>query len=231
MSAAAYPTLFGARIWPAHFLKLYFPFFITGATAYFGVAYIHTKLSDGGKASTHHSGSAYTAPANCWPPANTLHPTLIAVAAISQPASQLVSRLEWQPLRDQYTRISLALSQQPNQRNISSVQHSKSTNQLGAAQCTSSIGRNLSASTCPAVLISSLVPASIYSRFNIPEYKLTLFAFVAPATDDLDALRQSHPAVLQLLITNGSSVAKASEYQKLKADAEAYLKKVESGKH
>ncbi|KAL2913460.1 hypothetical protein HK105_207072 [Polyrhizophydium stewartii] len=43
---APYPTLFGARVWPTNFLKLWFPFFMTGSTAYFGVAYIHTKLMD-----------------------------------------------------------------------------------------------------------------------------------------------------------------------------------------
>ncbi|KAH6565993.1 hypothetical protein BASA50_005287 [Batrachochytrium salamandrivorans] len=46
MSAASYPTLLGMKIYKTNFLKLYFPFFMSGSTAYFGIAYVHTKLSN-----------------------------------------------------------------------------------------------------------------------------------------------------------------------------------------
>ncbi|KAI8922776.1 hypothetical protein BC831DRAFT_474303 [Entophlyctis helioformis] len=46
MSAPAYPTLFGKRIWPTTFLKFYFPFFMVGSTMYFLVAKAHTAMTN-----------------------------------------------------------------------------------------------------------------------------------------------------------------------------------------
>ncbi|KAJ3274489.1 hypothetical protein HDV01_002617 [Terramyces sp. JEL0728] len=39
-------TFLGARVWPGNFLKLYFPFIISGSTIYFLVASTHTQLMD-----------------------------------------------------------------------------------------------------------------------------------------------------------------------------------------
>ncbi|KAI8898339.1 hypothetical protein BC833DRAFT_590228 [Globomyces pollinis-pini] len=41
---AAYRTFLGTRVWPGNYLKLYFPFIITGTTSFFLFANVHTKL-------------------------------------------------------------------------------------------------------------------------------------------------------------------------------------------
>ncbi|EGF80419.1 hypothetical protein BATDEDRAFT_88795 [Batrachochytrium dendrobatidis JAM81] len=46
MSAASYPRLFGMKVYKTSFLKLYLPFILSGSTVYFGVASIHTALTN-----------------------------------------------------------------------------------------------------------------------------------------------------------------------------------------
>ncbi|KAJ3086855.1 hypothetical protein HK102_012333 [Quaeritorhiza haematococci] len=46
MSAPAYRTFLGQRVWPVPILKLYWPFFISGSTAFFMFSWAHTKLMD-----------------------------------------------------------------------------------------------------------------------------------------------------------------------------------------
>lgn len=42
----ALKTLFGQRVWTSSYLKLYFPFIITGTTAFFLFGSAHTALSN-----------------------------------------------------------------------------------------------------------------------------------------------------------------------------------------
>ena len=44
--AGEYKTFLGQRVYKAPFLKLYFPFFLSGATIYFLFAFAHTKMMD-----------------------------------------------------------------------------------------------------------------------------------------------------------------------------------------
>jgi hypothetical protein len=39
-------TFLGRRVWPAPFLKLYFPFFLSGSTIFFLFSFAHTKMMD-----------------------------------------------------------------------------------------------------------------------------------------------------------------------------------------
>ncbi len=45
-AAAAYKTFFGLRVYKSPFLKLYFPFVISGSTIYFLFSAAHTKMMD-----------------------------------------------------------------------------------------------------------------------------------------------------------------------------------------
>ncbi len=45
-TAAPFKTFLGHRVYQAPFLKLYFPFFLSGATIYFLFAFAHTKMMD-----------------------------------------------------------------------------------------------------------------------------------------------------------------------------------------
>ncbi|KAJ3172907.1 hypothetical protein HDU87_007743 [Geranomyces variabilis] len=42
--AAPYRTFLGQRVWPATILRLYFPFFISGSTAFFLFSAAHTAM-------------------------------------------------------------------------------------------------------------------------------------------------------------------------------------------
>ncbi|TPX45279.1 hypothetical protein SeMB42_g04069 [Synchytrium endobioticum] len=44
MSAPAYRTFLGQRVWPGSFLKVYYPFFISGSLAFFLFSFAHTKM-------------------------------------------------------------------------------------------------------------------------------------------------------------------------------------------
>ncbi|TPX30737.1 hypothetical protein SmJEL517_g05781 [Synchytrium microbalum] len=46
MSAPAYRTFLGQRVWPGSFLKVYYPFFFSGAFAFFLFSFAHTKMMD-----------------------------------------------------------------------------------------------------------------------------------------------------------------------------------------
>lgn len=42
-------TFLGMKVYKTNFLKVYFPFMLSGSTMFFAMSYVHTKLMDGKK--------------------------------------------------------------------------------------------------------------------------------------------------------------------------------------